>query len=329
MAERGEILGVGKPAANAATELSETVETHTRRGALAANLWRAVRADPKNLPEQIVLYVTRQQASPVREWAEQHSTSDREDLLHRMRHEMVGFSRINGALSGTPFFIALVPAYVSVLREQARAALRIAALNGRDPAGPERPAELLVFLGVYRSVEAAQDGLAPLRLPEAHKEKRGLRQVGGPRAWIELVTQVLVLAGFIEPSSGGKSKPSRSRRVLRRVLALGVWALTWIIPITFMLLMAWTCEGRTRKVFDRALSYYGDEEVDEQAWRSSMSRWRRERPLRTLLVAISVLIPLGLAGYVSETGSSGWLKVVAGLAALVTALLLAGIVSRR
>jgi hypothetical protein len=43
----------------------------------------------------------------------------------------------------------------------------------------------------------------------------------------------------------------------------------------------------------------------------------------------SMLIPFGLAGYVAQTGSSGWIKALGGLAALTTAMLLAGYASRR
>ena len=50
-------------------------------------------------------------------------------------------------------------------------------------------------------------------------------------------------------------------RAVSAVFAFGLWALTWIVPITFMLAMAWNCEGRTRKVFDHALGYYEDVEA--------------------------------------------------------------------
>jgi hypothetical protein len=301
-----------------------------RRAGLAA-LRRLVRAHPERLPEYMALFATHQQAPSVREWAERHpvalSSPEHDRLLREMRHDLLAFSRINGALSGTPFFIALVPAYVSVLREQARTALRIGALHGRDPGAPERPAEVLVFLDVYPNVPAAEASLARIRLPSA-EESSGLRQVGGPRAWVEVVTQVLVLAGFIEPSPD-KTKPRRATRALRTALALGLWALTWIVPITFMLFMAYTCEGRTRKVFDRALRYYGDVEVDKDEWKRSSSQWRRERPVRAFLLGVTLLIPLGLAGYVAQTESSGWIKALGGLLALTTAMLLAGYVSRR
>jgi hypothetical protein len=318
-------------AAGGEPESSQALEFGAGRRAGLAALLRLIRAHPERLPEYLALFATHQQAPSVREWADRHpvalSSPEHDHLLREMRHDLLAFSRINGALSGTPFFIALVPAYISVLREQARTALRIGALHGRDPGAPERPAELLVFLDVYPNVPAAEASLVRIRLPSA-EESSGLRQVGGPRAWIEVVTQILILAGFIEPSPD-KTKSRRATRALRTVFALSLWALTWIVPITFMLFMAYACEGRTRKVFDRALRYYGDVEVDKDEWKRSSSQWRRERPARALLLGVTLLIPLGLAGYVAQTESSGWIKALGGLLALTTAMLLAGYVSRR
>jgi hypothetical protein len=319
-------------AAGAKPRSSGTLEFGAGRRAGLAALLRLVRAHPERLPEYMVLFATRQQAPSVREWAERHpvdlSSPEHDRLLREMRHDLLAFSRINGALSGTPFFIALVPAYVSVLREQARTALRIGALHGRDPGAPRRPAEILVFFDVYPDVQVAEARLERIRLPSAADESSGLRQVGGLRAWLEVVTQVLILAGFIEPSPD-KTKPKRTTRAIRTVLALSLWALTWIVPITFMLFMAYACEGRTRRVFDRALRYYGDVEADRDEWKRSSSQWRRERPLRAFLLGVTLLIPLGLAGYVAQTESSGWIKALGGLLALTTAMLLAGYVRRR
>jgi hypothetical protein len=313
-------------------ESSGTLEFGSKRRAGLASLRRLIRAHPERMPEYLALFATHQQAPSIREWAERHpvalASPEHDELLREMRHDLLGFSRINGALSGTPFFIALVPAYVSVLREQVRTALRIGAMHGRDPGAPERPAEVLVFLDVCPTVAAAQARLERVRLPSAEDEKTGLRQVGGLRAWIEVVTQVLILAGFIEPSRG-KTEERRMTQALRTVFALGLWALTWIVPITFMLFMAYTCEGRTRKVFDRSLRFYGDVEVDKGEWRQSSSQWRRERPVRAVLLAVTLLIPFGLAGYVAQTGSSGWIKALGGLVALTTVMLMAGYVNRR
>ena len=95
-------------------------------------LLRLIHAHPERLPEYVALYATHHHAPEVREWAKQHRVSpgsaEHDELLRQMRHDLLVFSRVNGALSGSPFFIALVPAYLSVLREQVRTALRIAAL---------------------------------------------------------------------------------------------------------------------------------------------------------------------------------------------------------
>jgi hypothetical protein len=321
-----------KAVSNGTPETSHGVEFGADRRTGLAELWRLIRAHPERLPEYMVLFASHQQAPSVREWVERHPVApgspEHDRLLREMRHDLLAFSRINGALSGTPFFIALVPAYVSVLREQARTALRIGALHGRDPGAPQRPAEVLVFLDVYPNVPAAEASLERIRRPTSGDEPTGLRQVGGLRAWVEVVTQVLILAGFIEPSPD-KTERRRATRAVRTVLGLGLWALTWIVPITFMLFMAYACEGRTRKVFDRALRFYGDVEVDKAEWKRSSSQWRRERPVRALLLGVTLLVPLGLAGYVAQTGSAGLIKALGGLAALTTAMLLAGYVGRR
>jgi hypothetical protein len=51
--------------------------------------------------------------------------------------------------------------------------------------------------------------------------------------------------------------------------------------------------------------------------------------VRALLLGVTLLIPLGLAGYVAQTESSGSIKALGGLVALTTAMLMAGYVSRR
>jgi hypothetical protein len=47
-------------------------------------------------------------------------------------------ARINGALSGTPFFLAMIPRYLSYLRQEARMWMQIAALHGATRVSCER-----------------------------------------------------------------------------------------------------------------------------------------------------------------------------------------------
>ena len=60
-------------------------------------------------------------------------------------------ARIDGAVAGTPFFIALVPAYIAFLRQEVRFHLRVAALYGKDPADPQVAADFLVLRGVHKN----------------------------------------------------------------------------------------------------------------------------------------------------------------------------------
>ena len=63
---------------------------------------------------------------------------------------------VQGAISGTPFLIALIPAYVAVLWKQARLLMRIAALHGRDPGTRQMAAEILALRRIYNSVDQAR-----------------------------------------------------------------------------------------------------------------------------------------------------------------------------
>jgi uncharacterized membrane protein len=45
---------------------------------------------------------------------------------------------------------------------------------------------------------------------------------------------------------------------VRFVGAALIWALTWIVPVTFMIVMSWTCEGDARRFGQRIRTHYGD-----------------------------------------------------------------------
>lgn len=295
-------------------------------------LFRLVGRHPAHMPEYLVLFSVARQGPEIRAWVQRHGavpgSPEYEELLDKLRRESVGFARLNGALAGTPLFISLVPAFLTVLSEQARMALRIAALNGKDPGAPERAAELLVITGVYPSVHQAAAGLKGLSIKEPDREK-GPRSRTPVSAWGVLVKQVLTLTGLIE-SSRGKPKPSRARQILDTVISIAAWAITWVIPVLFMLIMAWDCEKRTREVFDRALATYGEPGA-KGAWHEAMKKWRRQRPLRYLLVLLAVAVPFGVIGYAAETGASGtsWIRILAALLGLTVTLTLAAIAKRR
>ncbi|MFL5861187.1 MAG: hypothetical protein ACJ780_10440 [Solirubrobacteraceae bacterium] len=61
-------------------------------------------------------------------------------------------ARIDGAISGTPFFLALVAGYLTYLWLEMRMTLRTASLYGRDPAELHTLAEMLVLRKVHPDV---------------------------------------------------------------------------------------------------------------------------------------------------------------------------------
>ena len=54
-------------------------------------------------------------------------------IAEELRTQSAQVARIDGAITGTPFLIALVPGYLGYLWQEGRMVLRTAALYGRDP----------------------------------------------------------------------------------------------------------------------------------------------------------------------------------------------------
>jgi hypothetical protein len=297
---------------------------------LARDLLRVVRRDPYHLPENLILLAQERLAAPSLEWGdrtrEAHPDTDTGELAEQMRTEAAHFSRTNGALAGTPFLIALVPAYVSVLWEQARMVMRIAALYGRDPRDPAFASEMLALRGLYETPAAAQEGLTKLGSapPTAGQ---GTRATLG--SWVRLVHRVLILAGFLSgPEDDEGHKKHWIIRSLSMALGFAIYLITWILPVTFMIMMSWGCEQQTRTLGDRAILFYGEEPLqtrrglkparmeihDPHAARRTIVRilllvislW-----IPLLLVTIAVAHPVGYSTLVSIAGFIGLAVVIA------------------
>ena len=82
-------------------------------------------------------------------------------LADTQRRRTVSTARIDGAVAGTPFFIALVPAYIAFLRQEVRFHLRVAALYGEDPSDPRIAADFLVLRRVHKDTERALADTGP------------------------------------------------------------------------------------------------------------------------------------------------------------------------
>ena len=48
---------------------------------------------------------------------------------------------------------------------------------------------------------------------------------------------------------------------MRFVVAGVIWALTWVLPVTFMIMMSWACESDARRFGQRVTTRYGGDAI--------------------------------------------------------------------
>jgi hypothetical protein len=316
------------------SQAGSSPSSRTIPGTLARKLIRAVLRDPYHFPERLVLIAHEQLADPCIAWATRAHARDPQatptELAAELRTAAVGFARTNGALAGTPFLTALVPAYMSVLWEQARMTMKIAALNGRDPREPLCAAEILYLRGIYTTPEAAAGALARLDAEPATAESSIIAKL---RSWVQLIYLVLVLAGILwAPDHQMREQSDRSRRAwLVSNAFAGLWLLiTWVIPITCMVDMAHSCASDTRTLAMRAIDYYAiASAAGEHAGAPESARKRRRAGGHRLLLLVSLAIPLGLITLaVLDPVHHAHLVAISGFLGLAVVLALWGTASR-
>ena len=282
-----------------------------RRLRAAATFVRVIRRDPHHVPERLTIFAVDRQADGARAWAQglRERSPDRaraltaDDQLRRT----ISTARVDGAIAGTPFFIALVPAYVAFLLQEVRLHLRIAALYGHDPADPRVAGDFLVLRGVRRDVDEAVAELQRVRgtpLPPAPQRRTPIR------SWYRAGVNVLVLAGFLSPPAD--DEPARSGAwagivdAVRLLVGGLVWAKTWIFPITFMIVMSWACESDARRFGRRVLERYqadGDDIARAAARGDSKAGGHRAiDAARAAIVVLSVAIPLVFVAFAIANG---------------------------
>lgn len=303
-------------------------------------LFRIVYRDPEHVAERLTIYAVDRLADPSREWArsvrESRADTPRAEIAEELRIQTAQVARIDGAISGTPFLIALAPGYVAYLWQEMRMTLRTAALYDRDPADPRTAAEMLALRGVHPDVDTAQASLAAVRatpVPDHPPERRPLRR------WIHSVYLLLVFGGFMSPSTAAPRKGAREliRTGLSLLFAGTIWLITWVLPVTFMIAMAWGCETHARQLGRRALIYYDGEEASIAA-AIATARRRRDRghdkraAARAVALFLSVAIPIGFVAYVQHirnTVGVNWLAALGALVALSLVIATSVLASRR
>jgi hypothetical protein len=305
-------------------------------------LVRIVYRDPEHVSERLTLYATDRRGDEAREWA-QSVREARPDtpvavLAEELRIQSAQIARIDGAISGTPFFLALVPGYLMYLLQETRMTLRTAALYGRDPRSLRTGAEMLALRGVHPDVGAAEAALTAARskkMPDRPEHRRSLRM------WVHSVYLLLVFGGFMSPSSAKPPKQGwleRVRAVFSLLLGIGIWLTTWVLPVTFMVLMAWGCETHARQLGRRAQIFYdagGEEGVDAAITAADQRRDHghdKRSIIRAAVLFLSVAIPIAVVAYanhIKNTTGVNWVVALGGLVAISLVIATAVISSRR
>jgi hypothetical protein len=304
-------------------------------------LVRIVYRDPEHVAERLTLYAVERMADQSTDWAQatlrNHPDTPRAEIVEELRSNAALVARIDGAVSGTPFFLALVPGYVSYLWQEMRMTMRTAALYGRDPRALRTAAEMLALRQVHPTVESAEAALSKVQetaTPERPTERRSLR------TWVHSVYLVLVFGGFLSPSAAKRPKQGwvdRLRSVASVVVAAVIWVMTWVLPVTFMIMMAWGCEVHARQLGRRALVFYDGEAASVNAAIALAAR-RRDRGhdkrtvLRSIVLFVSLAIPLGFIAFVDherKTVGINWLGGLGALVAVSIVIAIGVIVNRR
>ncbi len=304
------------------------------------DLWRVVYRDPEHVAERLTLYMVERLGDPSRGWAQSMRSSrpdtPRAKIADELRTQSAHVARIDGAISGTPFFIALVPGYLTYLLQEMRMTLRTAALYGRDPRELRTSAEMLALRGVHPDVEAAEAALSSVRdkgIPDRPAQRRSWR------TWVHSVYVLLIFGGFMSPSVAeeDKGRGGKVRAVFGILMGVGIWVTTWVLPLTFMIMMAWGCETHARQLGRRTLLYY-DGEADNVLDAIKIADQRSDRGhnkraiARTVALFLSVVIPIAFIAYVDHvrhTVGFNWLGALGALVALSLVIAIAVISSRR
>src|SRR3954447_2152263 len=288
------------------------------------DLMRLAWRDPENIPERLTLYAASRLGDQTKEWAatvrREEPDLDRAVISEELRTRTARIARVDGAISGTPFFLALVPGYLSYLWQEARMTLRIAALYGHDPSSLDTACEMLALRGVHETAEDARAALTaiPPGLPPRPTHRRTLG------TWVRAVWMVLVFGGFVSASTA--EDRARKHRRLRTAVSVTIgtvlWAVTWIVPITFMIAMAWGCETHARELGRQTLLFYaGDadtalEAIAKAKERREDGRTRRD-VIRGALLGLSVLVPIAFVAYAQHIKNTTGVNGITALGSLV------------
>lgn len=309
-----------------------------KRLSAGRRLARLVYRDPEHVAERLTLFGSERLGESSLEWAsrvrQERPDVPRPVIAEEVRSQTAQVARIDGAVSGTPFLIALVPGYLAYLWQEGVMERRIAALYGHDARDLQTSARVLVLRGVHPTIDAAEAALAKVRdapLPDKPTKRRSLR------TWVRSIYVLLIFGGFLSAPSDEREEDAhwRLKAVLGSIAFGVIWVITWVLPVTFMIAMAWGCESHARSLGHRTMRFYGGESaLDEAAGGDGgedAGRTKRDL-LRAGLLTLSIAIPVGFvvyANYVRQTTGINWLAALGALVAVSLVIAASVVASRR
>ncbi|UUU33784.1 hypothetical protein JIX56_30250 [Streptomyces sp. CA-210063] len=267
------------------------------------SLLALVVADPGHLPELLAEFAVRRMGPAAseaitrlrRNHPDATETELRARVIARGRRAVVS----EGSLVGGPFLVLIPVAFCAALLSQARTALELAALDGRDPTASARAGELLVFQGVYENTRQARDALARTG-PVAEAPARWKR-------WAALWQVTLRMARILGVLTPGDESPEAGRHVRRVAVQASRWLLLGsvlligtVAPLVWLPYLAVSYRRTDARLTDRVLAYYFADSAPAPPHRAShVEPQVVGAALRALL---SLLVPLVLIAVTFLTG---------------------------
>jgi hypothetical protein len=202
-------------------------------GAIPAGLFERLRADPLRAPEHLALAAAEWHGPAAAAWTAerraQYAVSGRDlALMAKKRHATL--ARFEGAATGVGGFVTVVPDLALLAWIQSRLVFFVAAAYDFDPLDPMRPAELLVLRDIY---------------PDPPTARRALDGIGATVAEAYVGSKLAreeALARRLAVMVGGRGLKRMAGR---------------LVPGFAVMFNAVTNERSTRRLADRAITFYG------------------------------------------------------------------------
>lgn len=269
------------------------------------SLWTALRRDPGHASELAVLHALPELSPQVEKWwltwSERYPHESPEQLSRRVLRESLHVAYRGGIITGSSFYVGMVPAVALIYFEQLIVVLRIAAIYGRTPTASVRAAEILVFQGRYNSTSTAMAALQ--QATKGSKHERSSERTPGVAGALRQIPSMIGLQ-------------MRNFKTLPDLLIGATELVAFFVPVVSIPVWAVANGRATRRLGRAAINFYGaPAAADTDAVPITLPdpispRTRRHVgwtfvPLAIGLAVLAAFLPLGRLGHRLPWGGLG------------------------